>query len=57
MLFLALHLQCSPFNLALSPPIITLLYHEPSPTFCHGIASPHLPLAFFGFVPIEFGET
>ena len=55
-LSLALQLQYSPFDQALSPPIVILPLSSPSPPFCHGIASSPFLVAFFEFGPIEFGE-
>ena len=55
-LSLALQLQYSPFDQALSPSFIILPLSSSSPPFCHGITSPHFLLAFFEFGPIEFGE-
>ena len=45
----------SPFHCI--PPITTLpLTMTPSPTFCHGIASLHVPLASSEFGPVETEE-
>ena len=49
-------LKYSPFNQALSSPIIYSPYHHHLLFFFHGIASPHILLAFFEFGPVEFGE-
>ena len=45
----------SPFHY--TPPITTLpLTMTPSPPFCHGIASLHVPLASSEFGPVETEE-
>ena len=55
-LSLALQLQYSPLIKLFLSQSLHSPYHEPSPPFCHEIASPYFLLAFFGFGLIEFGE-